>query len=300
MLPVWVSMSASVQNPPAPNAGVVRPRAVRCGGRELALGDEPLLVGILNVTEDSFFDGGRFASLEAAVVQAARLVEEGAAVLDIGGQSTRPGYREITAEEEISRVVPVITQLAGRLNVPLSIDTYKPAVAAAALEAGAQIVNDIHGFQRGTELAGLAARAGAAAILMHNDAALAGASGDVIENITLFFRRSLDLAARAGVDPDRIILDPGIGFGKTQAQNLQILARIGELRALGFPLLLGASRKSTIGNVLDLPVDDRLEGTLATTALAAWQGVEFLRVHDVRANLRAARMAAAIRRASLS
>ncbi len=291
-------MNAPVQNHPAPQRGGPALRSMRCREREIALGGEPLLVGIVNVTPDSFFDGGRFAAVDAAVAHGVRLVGEGAAMLDIGGQSTRPGYREISTEEEIARVVPVISALAQQVNVPLSIDTYQPAVAGAALEAGAHVVNDIHGFQRSGELATLTAQSGAAAILMHNEENFRDRPGDVMENIATFFRRSLELAAQAGVDAGRIILDPGIGFAKSHAQNLEILARLGELRALGFPLLLGASRKSVIGNVLTLPAEERLEGTLATTALAVWQGVEFLRVHDVGANLRAARMAAAIRRAS--
>ena len=291
-------MNAPVQNHPAPQRGGAALRSLRCREREIALGGEPLLVGIVNVTPDSFFDGGRFAAVDAAVAHGVRLVGEGAAMLDIGGQSTRPGYREISPEEEIARVVPVISALAKQVNVPLSIDTYQPAVARAALEAGAHVVNDIHGFQRSGELATLTAQSGAAAILMHNDENFRDRPGDVMENLAIFFRRSLELAAQAGVDAARIILDPGIGFAKSHAQNLEILARLGELRALGFPLLLGASRKSVIGNVLTLPAEERLEGTLATTALAVWQGVEFLRVHDVGANLRTARMAAAIRRAS--
>jgi dihydropteroate synthase len=293
-------MSVSAANQPVPESGVARGRILRCGSREIVLGGEPVMVGILNVTPDSFFDGGRFAAVEAAVGQAVRLAAEGAVVIDIGGQSTRPGFQEISDEEEIARVIPVITALAKERSMVLSIDTYKPAVARAALASGAHVVNDIHGFQRHPELATLAAESGAASILMHNDPAMAQASGDVIEALTVFFRRSIDIATRAGVSPDRLVLDPGIGFGKTPAQNLAIIARIGELHALGFPLLLGASRKSTIGKVLDLPVEERLEGTLATTAIAAWQGVDFFRVHDVRANLRAARMAVALRRSTFS
>jgi dihydropteroate synthase len=218
-------------------------------------------------------------------------------MIDLGGQSTRPGYVEITAEEEIARVVPVIEQLVGRISIPVSIDTYKPEVARAAAAAGAEIINDIHGFQRCPELAEIAARYQCGVILMHHDAAFKESKEDVIACMTEFLGRSLSIALAAGVARDRIILDPGIGFLKTHDQNLEILARLGELKALGCPLLLGASRKSTIGNVLSLPVDERLEGTLATTALAVWQGVEFLRVHDVRANLRTALMASAIRRA---
>jgi dihydropteroate synthase len=272
-------------------------RTVRFRDKTLTLDGGPKIVGILNVTPDSFFDGGRHQTLESALRQATQMVAEGAAIIDIGGQSTRPGHVEVPVEEEIARVVPVIEALAGRLQVPLSIDTYQPAVARAAVQAGADLINDVHGFQRHPELAEIAAQHDCGVILMHHEAGFSETSGATMERIAAFLRRSLDLARAAGVARERIILDPGIGFAKTQAQNLEILARLGELRALGCPLLLGASRKSVIAHVLALPPDQRLEGTLATTALAVWQGVEFIRVHDVSANLRAARMAQAVRHA---
>jgi len=270
-------------------------RQLKCRDRAVVVGRGTLLVGILNITPDSFFDGGRFATGESAIAQASRLVEEGAAIIDVGGQSTRPGYEEISDEEEIARVVPAITALVPRLPVPISIDTYKPAVARAALQAGAHLINDIHGLQRHPELARLAAEFGCPVVVMHNDATFRDSPGDVIYKIKIFFDRSREIAAQAGLAENLMVLDPGIGFGKTQGQNLEILARLSELKLLGFPLCLGASRKSVIGNVLALPPEERLEGTLATTALAVWQGVEFIRVHDVRANARAAKMAAAIR-----
>jgi dihydropteroate synthase len=270
-------------------------RQIKCRDRAVGIGRETLLVGILNLTPDSFFDGGKFAAGESAIAQATRLVGEGAAIIDVGGQSTRPGYEEISDEEEIARVVPVIAALVPRLPVPISIDTYKPAVARAALQAGAHLINDIYGLQRNPELARIAAEFGCPMVVMHNDAAFRESPGDTIYKIKLFFDRSREIAASAGLAEDLIVLDPGIGFGKTHEQNLEILARLAELKALGFPLWLGASRKSVIGNVLGLPPDERLEGTLATTALAVWQGVEFIRVHDVCANARAAKMAAAIR-----
>ena len=270
-------------------------RQLKCRDRAVVVGRETLLVGILNLTPDSFFDGGRFAANESAIAQARRLVEEGAAIIDVGGQSTRPGYEEISDEEEIARVVPAITALVPQLPVPISIDTYKPAVARAALQAGAHLINDIHGLQRNPELARLAAEFGCPVVVMHNDAAFRETPGDVIYKIKIFFDRSREIAAQAGLAEALIVLDPGIGFGKTQGQNLEILARLSELKLLGFPLCLGASRKSVIGNVLALPPEERLEGTLATTALAVWQGVAFIRVHDVRANARAAKTAAAIR-----
>jgi len=270
-------------------------RELLCRDRRLILDGTPHIVGILNVTDDSFFDGGQHYSIPAAVSHARLLVAEGASVIDIGGQSTRPGYVEVGPDEEIRRVVPVIKELVRHVAAPLSIDTYHAAVADAALAAGAHIVNDVHGLQRDPAMAGVIARHGAAAILMHNDPEFRTAPGDVIENIKTFLLRSLALATAAGIDPARIILDPGIGFAKTQPQNLAILARLSDLHALGHPLLLGASRKTVISHVLDLPPDERLEGTLAITALAVSQGVQFHRVHDVLANHRAALMAAAIR-----
>ena len=272
-------------------------RNLFCRDRHLVLGREPLIVGILNVTDDSFFDGGRFNALDSAVAHARQLITEGAALIDIGGQSTHPGYAELLPEEEIARVVPVIRALSSHVDVPLSIDTYKSTVAHAAIEAGAHIVNDIHGLQRDPNMASVIAQSGCAAILMHNDEAFRDLppDADVIPPLLAYFTRSLDIATLAGIDRDHLILDPGIGFAKTHQQNLHILARLGALHALDCPILLGTSRKSVIGNALGLPPDERLEGTLSTTALAVWQGVDFLRVHDVRANRRAALMAAAIR-----
>ncbi|HVU18084.1 MAG TPA: dihydropteroate synthase [Candidatus Didemnitutus sp.] len=258
----------------------------------------PRLVGILNVTPDSFFDGGRHSNLDAALKQAGKMAAEGAAMLDVGGQSTRPGYVEVPASEEIARVVPVISALAGQIGIPISVDTYQPEVALAAVKAGATIINDVHGFQRRPELADIAAQNGCGAILMHNDPSFREAAGGTLERVLEFLERSIAIALAAGVRREGIIVDPGIGFAKTDAQNLEILARLGELRVLGFPLLLGASRKSVIGNALRLPPAERLEGTLAITALAVWQGVDYLRVHDVLPNLRAARMAQAVRVAS--
>lgn len=266
-----------------------------CRGRELVLGGEPRIVGILNVTPDSFFDGGRFTVVETAVARALHLVAEGAAMIDIGGQSTRPGYQEVPVEEEIRRVVPVITMLAECLPVPISIDTYRGAVARAALRAGAHVLNDIHGLLRDPELAGVAAEFHCPVVVMHNEPGFNEATGDPLARMLRYFERALATASGAGIPVDRIVLDPGIGFAKTQVQNLAILARLPELRTLGRPLFLGASRKSVVSHALDLPAGERLEGTLAITSLAAWHGVELIRVHDVQANLRAARMAGAIR-----
>ncbi|MEZ0217663.1 MAG: dihydropteroate synthase [Rariglobus sp.] len=271
------------------------PRELLCRDRRLILDGTPHIVGILNVTDDSFFDGGHHNALPAAVSHARLLVAQGATVIDVGGQSTRPGYTEVGPDEEISRVIPVIRELVRHTAAPISIDTYHAAVADAALSAGAHIVNDVHGLQRDPLMASVIAKHQAAAILMHNDPTLRDSTADVIAALKTFLTRTLSLASAAGIDPTRIILDPGIGFAKTQSQNLQIIARLAELHSLGHPLLLGVSRKSVISHVLDLPPEDRLEGTLALTALAVSQGVQFHRVHDVEPNARAARMSTAVR-----
>jgi dihydropteroate synthase len=225
------------------------------------------------------------------------MIAEGAGMIDIGGQSTRPGYEEISEKEEFSRTVPIIAALAREAGVPLSIDSYKPNIARAALEAGAHVLNDIHGLQGDPAMAALAAEYQCPIIVMHNDSAFAESPGDTMGRMASFFERSLEIAASAGIEKANIILDPGIGFAKTREQSLEILARLAELQAFGCPLLVGASRKSVIGLTLDLPASERLEGTLATTALAVWHGVDMIRVHDVQPNLRTALMAAAIRNA---
>ena len=299
-----------------------RVRSIDCRGRTVAWSEGPAIMGILNLTPDSFSDGGAFLAsverearpapnrittatadeividVERAVQHAEQMVREGAAVIDVGGQSTRPNFKEISATEEIVRVVPVIAALAPRIDRPISIDTYKPAVALAGLSTGAHFLNDVRGLQGDLRNAALAAEFHVPVVIMHQDPAFRGEPGDSIEKMLRYFERSLAIAAKAGIPREHCILDPGIGFLKTHHQNLEIMGRLGELRALGLPLLLGVSRKSSIGEVLDLPSDQRLEGTLATTSIAAWQGVEMVRVHDVQANVRAAKMAAALREAA--
>jgi len=252
------------------------------------------VMGILNVTPDSFFDGGWWATPALAERQAQRMVDEGAEVIDLGGQSTRPGYVEVSAQEEVARVVPAIRAIVAGTAVPLSIDTNKPAVARAALLAGAQWVNDIHGLQGDPEMARVIAEDGCPAVLMHCEQNFLAEPGDTMEKLVRYFVRSLAIAAAAGIAEGQLILDPGIGFHKSAAQSLEILRRLPELRRFGLPLLVGVSRKSVIGHVLGTPAADRLEGTLATTVLAVQQGVEYVRVHDVQANVRAVRMAQAI------
>lgn len=293
----------SVSQPFSPSLPASHIHRIHCRDRVVVCEGRLRIMGIVNVTADSFSDGGRFLAPESAREHALQLVADGADILDIGGQSTRPGYIEISDEEEISRVAPLIRTLVSETKLPLSVDTYKPAVARAALAAGAHVLNDIHGLQRAPELARMAAEHGAAVVVMHNDptfrelphASTKGAKGDVVAEMLRFFEKSLAIAGQAGLSRGQLILDPGIGFGKTQEQNLELIARVGELRVLGCPVLLAASRKSVIDHVLHLPPNEREEGTLTTTVLAAWQGIDMVRVHDVRANVRAARMTEALR-----
>ncbi len=261
------------------------------------LGRRTLVMGILNVTPDSFSDGGRFQDLDAARDQAARLVEEGAALLDIGGESTRPGHVPVPADEEQARVLPAIRALAPTLSVPISIDTYKASTADVALKAGARIVNDVWGLQREPEIARVAAHHGAPVVVMHNRETI-DPSLDIVDEMRAFFERSLAIARQAGI-PDRdIVLDPGVGFGKSWEQHLEALRRLPELRALGFPLLVGVSRKSVLGrihNAATAPAD-RLFGSIAAHVAAAALGADIVRVHDVRPHVEACQVVDAITR----
>lgn len=265
------------------------------GNRKFDTKNGVYVMGILNVTPDSFSDGGLWTERDAALRQAGRMAAEGAAIIDIGGESTRPGHTPVSAEEEAARVLPVIEAVKRETGLPVSIDTYKAEVARAALEAGADMVNDIWGLRRdGGEMAALIAGTGAACCLMHNRerAEYADFMADMLSDL----RETLAIADRAGIARSSIVLDPGIGFGKTYEQNLIAMNRLDELLAFGCPVLLAASRKSVIGLTLDLPADERMEGTIATTVAGVLRGAAFVRVHDVKENLRAARMALAIRR----
>ena len=261
------------------------------------LGGRTLVMGILNVTPDSFSDGGLFTGEDAAIAQAERLVAEGAAILDIGGESTRPGHVPVPAEEEQARVLPVIRAVAPRLAVPISIDTYKASTARVALEAGARIVNDVWGLQREPDIATVAAAHGAPVIIMHNRATIEPGI-DIVADMLAFFERSLGIAHRAGIDDANIVLDPGVGFGKTWAQHLDALRRLPEIRALGFPVLVGVSRKSLLGRLHDRETRpaDRLTGSLAAHAVAATLGADIVRVHDVAAHVDAMRVVDAVMR----
>ncbi|MFP4282851.1 MAG: dihydropteroate synthase [Opitutales bacterium] len=257
-----------------------------------ARGHQTYLMGILNVTPDSFSDGGAHLGREAALAAARRMRDEGAAIIDIGGESTRPGSSPVSTEEELARVLPVIEALVGEPGMVLSIDTTKAVVAREALARGVRILNDIHGLQgpEGEALAAAAAESGAGVVMMHYPAAPLRDEA-LLEAIGTFFERSIERARAAGIPRHHLVLDPGIGFGKTLAQNWQILRSLRAWDAFGLPILLGASRKSFLGKRLDLPDPaDRLAATLATTAAAIAQGVDFIRVHDVAANRDVARV----------
>lgn len=252
-----------------------------------ALGARSRLFGILNVTPDSFSDGGQFADTAEAARRALAMLDEGAWAIDVGGESTRPGFEAVSAEVEARRVVPVVEAiLEERANAMVSVDTSKAAVARAALKAGARIVNDVRGLLGDPELAGVVVEAGASVILMSNLREGGERVGGAIEAICAAWERSLEVAARAGIGEDRIALDPGIGFGTTRAEDLEILRRLPELCARGFPVMLGASRKRVTAGPLGLPVGLRLETTIATTAAGVAAGVAFFRVHDVAENAR--------------
>ena len=260
------------------------------GGRKFEWGSRTYVMGIINVTPDSFSGDGIGGDEGAAVSQGLRMVSEGADMLDVGGESTRPGHQPITAAEEISRTKGVVARLARETEVPISIDTYKLEVAEAAVAAGATMLNDIWGLTRSPALAELASKTGCALVLMHNQDGTEYA-GDPMEEIKRFLQVSIDRAMKAGVPRERVLIDPGIGFGKTAEQNWVVMRRMEELRELGQPILIGTSRKSFIGKALDLPVDERVEGTAATVTAAILRGADVVRVHDVREMTRVAQIA---------
>lgn len=279
----------------------------QCGNTEFRWGERTYVMGIINLSPDSF-SGDGISDLKSAVAQAHRLIAEGADILDVGGESTRPDSAPVSVDEEIKRVVPVIERLASEVPVPLSIDTYKSEVARRAVEAGAAMLNDQWGLKKDPQIAELAAEKGVPLILMSNQRDKGGYDAgvrrdtayyeDVMAEVTSSLRNSLDLALRRGVPEENIILDPGIGFGKTWRQELEIIRRLGELKPLGKPILIGPSRKSFIGMVLDLPTDQRVEGTAATISVAIANGVDIVRVHDVKQMVRVCRMSDAIVRSS--
>ena len=286
-----------------PDAPLGNKRPLTMSPRPLALSallspGRPLVMGILNVTPDSFSDGGRFFAPERAISHARAMVEGGADILDVGAESTRPygGAKPVGADEEIARLAPVLEAVVA-MGKPVSLDTMKPAVARWGLERGVAMLNDVWGFQRDADIANVAAEFGAPVVLMHNRAEVDG-SIDILADIEAFFRRSLALAARAGVAADQILLDPGIGFGKTPSQSIEALAKVGRLRSLGKPLLVGASRKRFIDSVSPAPPERRIGGSLAAALHAVDHGAMILRVHDVAETTQALRVRDAIMRVS--
>ena len=264
----------------------------RWGRWKLAWGKRTYVMGIINATPDSFSGDGLEYNVESAVEQGLRFQAEGADIVDVGGESTRPGSTQVDAEEETRRILPVIRGLASSLDIPISVDTYKSEVARAAIDAGASIINDVWGLKHDPDMAALAAKEGVPVVLMHNQNGTDYA--DLVTDVMSGLRSSLGLALEAGVPVENVILDPGMGFGKTAEHNLEILRRLAEFKAIGRPLLVGMSRKRTIGYVLDAPVDDRVEGTAATVALSVANGADIVRVHDVKVMARVARMSDAV------
>ncbi len=265
---------------------------MKIGNREFDLKNRTYIMGILNVTPDSFSDGGRWNDFDAAKRHVEEMIKDGADIIDIGGESARPGYTLLAEEEEISRVVPYIEMVKKNFDIPISVDTYKGGVAKAALAAGADLVNDIWGLKWDAALAGVIAKSGKPCCLMHNrkEPDYKEFMTDMLEDL----RETLNIAAAAGIADDKIILDPGVGFGKTYENNLEAINRLEELHKLGYPILLGTSRKSVIGLTLDLPASERVEGTLVTTVFGVLKGAAFVRVHDVKENFRVIKMTEAL------
>ncbi len=268
---------------------------LNCGGKPLHVGKFPRLMGIINVTPDSFSDGGAHYRLEDAITRAHKMVEEGVDLLDIGGESSRPGSDPVTLEEEMVRVIPVISRLSKELSVPISVDTTKSEVARAALDAGAGMINDISGLHWDLKLADVAAKYKVPVVIMHTRGKPKVMQQNLeyralFSEILRYLKEGIEVALAAGIPGDQIVVDPGIGFGKSVEQNLMIMHRLYEFSVLGKPVLLGASRKSFIGKVLDVDVDQRLEGTLATTVFGALRGADIIRVHDVKENKRVLKM----------
>lgn len=267
---------------------------MQIGNRFFDTENQVYVMGILNVTPDSFSDGGRWNDMDSALKHTADMIEAGAAIVDVGGESARPGYTQISDEEEIERTAPIIEQIKSRFDIPVSIDTYKSKVAVAALSAGADLVNDIWGLKYDSKMAEVIASTGAACCLMHNRQDMN--YGDFMDDMIADLKETVTIAKNAGIAEDKIMLDPGVCFAKSYENNLTAIHQVGRLHELGYPILLGTSRKSVIGLTLDLPKEEREEGTITTTVFGVQQGCAFVRVHDVRANIRAIRMTQAIMR----
>lgn len=268
---------------------------MRIGNREFDTANHTYIMGILNVTPDSFSDGGKYASVDKALKRAEQMIQEGADIIDIGGESTRPGYTLLSDQEEMERVLPVIERVKKNFDIPVSLDTYKSSVAAEGIRAGVDMINDIWGLKYDEKMAEVIAGAGASCCLMHNrrEAVYEDFLTDVLKDL----EQSLELASDAGISYDRIMIDPGVGFAKSYEENLLIMKHLESLHTFGLPVMLAASRKSVIGLALGLEKDERLEGTLATSVLAVMKGCGFVRVHDIKENARGVQMALAIRNA---
>ncbi|WP_293978037.1 dihydropteroate synthase [uncultured Clostridium sp.] len=258
---------------------------MKIGNKEFKLGERTYVMGILNATPDSFSDGGKFNEVELALKRVEEMIRQGADIIDVGGESTRAGFTVVEADDEINRVVPVIKAIKEKFDITVSIDTYKAKTAEAAIKAGADIINDVWGFKKDKDMAAVAAKYDVQCILMHNREDKP--YENLMEEVKSDLEESIKIAMDAGVKKENIILDPGIGFAKTYEENLMVMKNLKEIRDLGYPVLLGTSRKSMIGNALNLPVDQRVEGTVATTVMGIMAGCEFVRVHDVLENKRA-------------
>lgn len=265
---------------------------MKIGNREFDTNEHTYVMGILNVTPDSFSDGGKWNDKDRALRHVEEMLAEGMDLVDVGGESTRPGHTPLSAEEEIARVIPVIEAVKANFDVPISLDTCKSSVASAGIEAGVSLINDVCGLKYDEGMAAVIAKSGLPCCLVHNrkEASYQHLMQDVAEELA----GSIQLARQAGIADEKIILDPGIGFGKSYEDNLEIIRHLEELNMFGYPLMLGCSRKSVVGTALDLPVSERVEGTLVTTVMAVMKGCGFVRVHDVKENVRAIRMAEAI------
>lgn len=265
---------------------------MQIGNRNFEMGNHTYVMGILNITPDSFSDGGQYNNCDAALFRVEEMIKEGADIIDVGGESTRPGYEKVTTQEEIDRVVPVIEQIKKHFDIPVSLDTYKASVAVEGIKAGVDLLNDIWGLKGDMGMAETIASHNIPCCLMHNRNE--AVYSDFIKDVLTDLKESLMLAINAGIAKDRIILDPGIGFAKSYEQNLLLLQQLEIMHSLGYPILLGTSRKSVIGLTLDLPVEERLYGTLATTVMGVIKGCLFVRVHDVKENVQAIKMTEAI------
>ncbi len=272
---------------------MLKTNVIKAGIYELDVTEKTLIMGILNITPDSFSDGGKFNELDVAVNRAIKMVEEGADIIDVGGESTRPGAETVSEEEELKRVIPIIQAVSNVIDVPISVDTYKHEVAKQAIEAGASIINDVWGAKANPLIAEVAASYNVPIVLTHNRNHRDYT--DLVSDVLLDLKESISICERAGVDQTKIILDPGIGFAKTYEQNIKVMQHLDQIVELGYPVLLGTSRKSMIGTALDLPPKERLEGTQATVCYGIMKGCQMMRVHDVLQISRTAQMMDALK-----